>query len=247
MVSVILTQCIPNHKLVFLQKGKNINPNIGQVTTSWTNYQLHAGDVLNIRVLGTDQNAVAPFNIDQAQSLNSGQTNSVQMYINGYSIDSQGKINFPVVGQILVAGKTIDELTLLLTSSLEKYLQSPIVRIKLVSFKVAVLGEVKAPGYYFIYNDRATIFEALAMAGDLSDVADRARVKIVRNTQQGVEVKYLNLLQADLLNKEVFYIRPNDVIYIQPLPEKNFRINLPALSFITSGLSLVLLTITLLR
>jgi polysaccharide export outer membrane protein len=241
------SQCIPNRKLVYLQKGEELNPQIGQVSSSWKQYKLQPGDVLNIRVLGTDQNAVAPFNIDNSQGVNQAQVNNMQLYINGYSIDPNGNINFPVIGNLLVANKTVEEVTLELKANLEKYLQKPTVRVKLVSYKIAILGEVKAPGYYFFYNDRATIFEAIGMAGDLTDVADRAHVKLVRNTGKGFEVKYLNLLQASVLQQDEFFITPNDVIYVQPLPAKNFRINLPALSFGVSGLSLVLIIITLLR
>lgn len=248
LISVIfLTQCVPNKKLVYLQKGKETNPNIGEVSTIWKDYKLHPGDVLSIRVLGTDQVALAPFNIDQAQGMNNAVPNTVMLYINGYSVDPEGDINFPVVGDVKVAGKTIDEVSQQLTKKLESYLQNPTVKIKLVSYKIAILGEVRTPGYYFFFNDRVTIFEALSMAGDMTDVADRAQVKIVRNTAKGVEVKYVNLLQADLMKQELFFMAPNDMIYVQPLPAKNFRINLPALSFATSGLSLVLIIISLLR
>ncbi len=242
-----LSQCIPNRKLVYLQKGNEVSPPIGEVATTWKDYKLQPGDVLNIRVLGTDQNALAPFNIDQAQGLNNAQINNMQLYINGYSVDHIGQINFPVIGNLTVANKTMEEVTAELTKGLEKYLQNPIVRVKLVSYKVTILGEVKSPGYFFFYNDRVTIFEAIGIAGDLTDVADRARVKLVRNTTKGVEVKYINLLQADLIQQDGFFISPNDVIYVQPLPAKNFRINLPALSFAASGLSLVFIIISLLR
>jgi polysaccharide export outer membrane protein len=244
---VFLTQCVPNNKLVYLQKGKEINPNIGEVATIWKDYKLQPGDVLSIRVLGTDQVALAPFNLDQSQGMNNAVPNTVMLYINGYSVDPEGNINFPELGYVNVAGKTLEEVTQQLSTKLGSYLQKPTVKIKLVSYKIAVLGEVRTPGYYYFFNDRVTIFEAIGMAGDLTDVADRSKVKIVRNTAKGVEVKYINLLQADLLQQETFFMSPNDMIYVQPLPAKNFRINLPALSFATSGLSLVLIIISLLR
>lgn len=235
-----LSSCIPNKDLVLIQnKATKIHPDSLFFKSKKGIYYLQPGDLLSIKVLGPDPIAIAPFNLE-AGAASSVQVNNTQLYISGYSINEDGNINFPYVGLIKVAGKTVPQIEELITKELEKYINNPSVKVKLVSFKVTILGEVRNPGLHFIYNDRATIFEALGFSGDITDLGDRHHVRIIRNTNEGTKVIQLDLTDNTLINSNFYFLMPNDVVYVQPLKAKNFRLNIPAVSLALSGLTAIL-------
>jgi polysaccharide export outer membrane protein len=246
----LFTACVPNRDLVYLQEKTISGP--GQSATQeyqaqYSAYRVQHGDILNIRVLGQDPASIAPFNVDGMASNIQMQMSPSQFFITGYTVDEKGFIDFPLVGLLDVKGKTVAEISSILASKIDKYVNNATVKVKLVSFKVTVLGEVRTPGVYFIYNDRASLFEVLGFAGDLSDMANRHQVKLIRNVGTQVQITDLDLTERNLVESKSYFLLPNDVIYVQPLKAKNFRLNLPTISLIVSSFTTILVLYNILR
>jgi polysaccharide export outer membrane protein len=119
--------------------------------------------------------------------------------------------------------------------------------VKLVSFRISILGEVNKPGYYYIYQDQLNVLEAIAMAGDLTSFGDRKHVKILRQSKSGVEVSYLDLRDPAVIQAPTYYLKPNDVIYIQPLRYKNARNNITNISWLFAGVSTLILVLNFVK
>jgi polysaccharide export outer membrane protein len=113
--------------------------------------------------------------------------------------------------------------------------------VKLTSFKITILGEVKNPGYYYVYNNQATLLEALGLAGDLSTYGSRKNVKLIRQKPEGSQVVLIDLTNADLLKSEFFFLMPGDVIYVEPFGARSKRTNLEVLNVVFAGLTTIVL------
>jgi len=241
----LATSCIPNRKLVYLQeknKGNTAQTEAPQeYQAQLQSYKVQFGDVLNIRVLGQDPLSVQPFNLDQQTSNPMMQQNMTQLYISGYTVDANGNIQFPLLGDVNVKDKTIPEVSAILAEKIDKYASNALVKVKLVSFKVTVLGEVKTPGVHFIYNDKASVLEAIGFAGDLNDLANRQNVKLIRTINDKIYVSSIDLTDRNLITGKNFYLLPNDVLYVEPMKAKNFRLNLPAISIAFTSLTTLLI------
>lgn len=247
---VLLQACVPNRDLIYLQEKTVSGP--GQSATQeyqaqYSAYRVQHGDILNIRVLGQDPASIAPFNVDGLASNIQMQMSPSQFFITGYTVDEKGFIDYPLVGLLEVKGKTVAEISNMVASRIEKYVNNATVKVKLVSFKVTVLGEVKTPGVYFIYNERASLFEVLGFAGDLTDMANRHQVKLIRNVGTQVQITSLDLTDRNLVESKSYFLLPNDVIYAEPLKAKNFRLNLPTISLIVSSVTTILVLYNILR
>jgi polysaccharide export outer membrane protein len=246
---VVFQSCIPNKELVYLQdKQKPAAPKEAPMQEYQARihaYKVQHGDVLNIKVMGQDPVSVQPFNIDGQTSNAQMQMNLTQLYISGYTVDDKGNIQFPLLGDVYVKDKTIPEISTLLAEKIDKYVSNALVKVKLVSFKITVLGEVKSPGVHYIYNDRASILEVIGYAGDLTDLANRHNIKLIRTINNKVQMSNLDLTDRRLVEGNSFFLLPNDVLYVEPMKAKNFRLNLPAISLIISSLTTILVIINL--
>jgi polysaccharide export outer membrane protein len=245
----LLGSCVSNRRLVYLQERDSLAPVVADGMKEYTafmeTYRLQHGDVLNIRVMGQDPVSVQPFNIDNMTNNVQMQVNNTQLYISGYTVDPKGNIVFPLLGDVNVGGKTIAEVSAMLSDKIDKYVSSALVKVKLVSFKVTILGEVRNPGVHYIYNDRATLLEVLGFAGDLTDLGNRKTVKLIRTTENKVRVFTLDLTDRRLIRGNHYFLLPNDVLYVEPVKAKNFRLNLPAISLMISSITTILVIINL--
>jgi polysaccharide export outer membrane protein len=159
------------------------------------------------------------------------------MYIQGYSIDELGQITLPILGDIAVKDLTVTEVQDLIQERTNKFLNNATVIVKLISFKITVLGEVKCPGYKYIYNNQATFSEGLGLAGDLTENGNRERIKLIRQVPTGNEVVMIDLTNPNILKSKYYYLMPNDVIYVEPLKAQSKRSNLALLTLIFAGIS----------
>lgn len=161
-------------------------------------------DQLAILVTNIDSLAVAPFNMP---------ANNQKMY---YVVDNKGNIEFPVLGKLNVAGMTRTELIDMLTEKISKYVKDPIVNIQLKNFQIAVLGEVKKPGYMPVTNERITVLDALAMANDMTIYGNRKNVTVIRDTNGKKEYHTFDLTSSECFSSPFFYLKQNDVVYVEP-------------------------------
>jgi polysaccharide biosynthesis/export protein len=127
--------------------------------------------------------------------------------------------------------------------TLNEYILQSVVIVKLVNFYVTMLGEVQRPGEYKIYQDELNIFEAISMAGDLTDFANRSQIKLIRQTKQGSEVIDIDLTQRQILASDHYFLMPNDILYVEPLKGKQFTFANFPYAIIFSAISTTLLLV----
>ena len=144
-----------------------------------------------------------------------------------------------------MGGLSRDEATELLENKLREYLKDPVVTIRLFNFRISILGEVKLPGTYTIANERVNILEALALAGDLNITGKRSNLLLIREDRGVLTKNYIDLSSDSLFNSPYFYLRPNDVLYIEPNKSK-VRSSTDVLRFTSIGLSLITTLTTIL-
>lgn len=177
-------------------------------------------DMLTIMVTTTDPKAAIPFNLSYNQNTTSGGgAYGAQSYI-PYLVDNDGCIKFPVIGKLRVIGMTKREIENLITEKVKPYLaddQNPIVTVMMANYTVCVTGEVRNPGVFTISNEKVSIIEALTRAGDLTIQGQRQNILLIREGMNGQKEHHrLNLNDADLINSPYYYLKQNDIIYVEP-------------------------------
>jgi polysaccharide biosynthesis/export protein len=206
VIILLFSSCVSSKKIVYFQHTEN-----SQLKETIVNFEpkIQKGDILSLNISAIDAEAAVPFNLYENASV----TNPKPLT---YLVNSDGEINFPVIGSLKVEGFTTKELTQNLTSRLAEYLVKPIVNIRLVNFKVTVMGEVQSPGTYTIPNERITIVEALGLAGDLNIQGKRSTVLLIREHDGKRAFITMDLTNKKLFNSPYYYLAQNDVIYVEP-------------------------------
>ena len=243
--ALLASACISTEQLTYFPNNQFTTQAPTYIAGKPKEYLLQPRDVLSVHIKTLDEETSAYFNIQSGQGFQ--QFNPAGLYINGYSIDANGMISLPEVGELKVAGLTLEQAQQVIKKGVSQFVNNSTILVKLVSFKVTVLGEVRNPGYYFVYNDQATILEALGLAGDLTDLGNRENITLVRQNNSGKEAILLNLKDPDMLASSYYYLQPNDVVYVQPLQAKITRSNLSTLSIagiVFSAVSLVFTYLT---
>ena len=176
-------------------------------------YRVQPNDNLYIKVLRIDELTTSVFNLSEGQSyVNS----DAAIELSSYTINVDGTIDFPYIGEVNVVGKTIPEIKELMQQQIDPYMEQSSVVVKLVNKKITVIGEVSRPGQYNISRECITLFDALGYAGDLTDYGNRKDVRVVRNSPDGKKIYSVDLTDRKLLSSEYFYLLPNDVVYVEP-------------------------------
>jgi polysaccharide export outer membrane protein len=239
-IAFTLTSCYHNKHLVYLQDKSLRKGSEVVVDNKLSDYRLQPSDIISVQVRGAGEDLASNvFNVAPLQG--TPYATPGNLFLEGYSISSGGAITMPVLGELHVKGLTIEEARAFITSRAEKYLRSPVVLIKLTNFKVTVLGEVKNPGYYYVYNERVTILEALGLAGDLTTFGDREQLKLIRQQDGKSRTVMINLTDPNLLSSNYFYLMPGDVLYVQPLAARAKRTNLEVMNVVFGGLTTIVL------
>jgi len=209
------SSCTTREKLVYFQKG-NLD-SLGKVPSTF-NPTFQTDDFLSIVVTAQEPESVIPFNLITATTqMNgvSGYTNGTPAQ-NGYLIDNEGNIQFPILGTLHVGGLNRQAAVQLLQEKLKDYLKGPGVQIQILNYKITVLGDVKVPGTFQIPNERITLLEALGLSGDLNITAERKNILLIRE-ENGEKKEYrIDLTKKDLFASPVYYLRQNDVLYVEP-------------------------------
>jgi len=192
-------------------------------------YRLQPQDVLSVRIKSIETGTSDYLNLEANGSLGSF-NGQMTTFLTGFSISDSGYIHLPKLGKLKVGGLTVEESRALIQRRVDEELVDATAIVNLVSFKVSVLGEVASPGYFHIYNNRATILEALAMAGGLNEFANRQEVVLIRQRENGSDAVLLDLTSPDLPQSPYYYLKPNDIVNVRALNVKNQRSNLANLN-----------------
>lgn len=241
---VVLSSCTGKKKMIYFQ---------GNISNSETNKNynpiINKDDLLSVTIMGIDAETVKPFNLPVQNIANNlgGYTQGTPPPL-GYLVDPEGYIELPVIGRVKVVGLTRSIVIDTLKHRLKPYITNPTVLIRVLNYKVTVLGEVRNPGTFTIPNERITLPEALGIAGDLLITGKRQNVLVVRDVD-GKKTEYrVDLTSKELFSSPVYYLNQNDVVYVEPNRTKinssvinpaNAGIVISAVSLIVTVLALI--------
>ncbi len=234
IVSLALSSCVTARKVNYMQKPDKQIPTYAD-TLSYEDYILRIGDRLYVYVYSLNEEVQRMYNaggvnssqMRQQMGNGGGMYGSYDLYT--YLVDEEGNIDFPTIGKIPVQGKTTREVKWTLEEELSKLMKEipgysmVSVEVNIVNRSFSVIGAQS--GRYVINKEKMTIFEALAMAGDLSEFNSRKEIKLVREKNGVTTIKTFDVRSEDIVNSEYYYIEPNDIIYIRQIPGYSFGIN----------------------
>ncbi|MDG4949862.1 polysaccharide biosynthesis/export family protein [Weeksellaceae bacterium KMM 9724] len=201
---------------------QNIDQVINETAEIYEDPKIQTGDALSIVVSTFNPKLAEPFNLGGGvNNTRSISEDSPAAYV----VSSDGNIEMPMLGSIQAAGKTRQELAILLEEKIKTYVNDPIVNVRYINFRVSMLGEFNRPGVVESKSEKLSIMEAIAKSGDMSLYAIRDSVMIIRTTDGIREHKFVNLLDANLINSEYYYLRQNDILYAMPTKSKAIEFN----------------------
>lgn len=217
-IFLLVVGCGSSRNVAYLQNSEAV---INSMSQHLYDAKIMPKDVLNITVSASDDVAAAPFNLSIPTIYSPGQHfNNSQQTLQSYIVDNDGNIVFPLVGSIHLSGLTKNEAEQLIHDKIKPYMneaENPIVTVRMINYKISVIGEVNRPGMFTVANEKISIFEALAQAGDLTIYGVRDRVKLIREDSTGMkDIHILNLNDANIINSPYYYLQQNDVIYVEP-------------------------------
>lgn len=219
---LIAVSCKPKQNMVYMSNN-NFEEEVSQAR--YQGLHIQEGDILEIVVSAFDDIAVKPFN--KTTMSQTGSAGSSGSGTNDYSVSTDGTINFPVLGNIYCKGMTKQQLKVDMEQRLQRYLTDPMVTINLKNFNISILGEVKGPGQKTSPTERLNIFQALALAGDMTDDANRTNVKLIRYSEETGkdQVVSLDISEASIVNSPYYYLQQNDILYVEPDRNKQISSN----------------------
>ena len=246
LLSVGFASCVPQKKMLYLKEAQMAAANVSKeyVNDRSVTYRLQPGDNLYIRAINTiDERSAAAINGETM--MRTSVSNDGSIYLQSYTVAEDGCIELPLVGRVEVRNLTVEEAKEKLQTELNKYVNQTMLIVKLSNFNLTVLGEVTRPGMYKVYQSQINLFEAISMAGNMTSFAKNDEVRIIRQTDNGSEIINVNMGQADILASPYYYLKPNDIIYVEPLAIKQWGFTTfpysTVLSIVTLGLTMLTL------
>ncbi|MCJ8166323.1 polysaccharide biosynthesis/export family protein [Pontibacter sp. E15-1] len=234
----VFPACVPQKRVILLQENPQVE-NQGDADALLRTfdlkpvaYTLKPGDVLSLRVQST-----TPTEFD---FLATGTTifGAQDPVLSGYTLDSDGNILLPAVGKVNLNGLTMPEARIKVTDALNPFLSDPTVNLRLLTFRYTIIGEVTQQGQFTTYQDNINVMEAIASAGGFSPYSNRSNIKLVRYENGVAKLYKFSLLDDNTLGKNNFYLQPNDMLVVDPLPAKFVQEN------VVGNVSLVLSVVT---
>jgi len=243
---VSFCSCKAYKQVTYFQDLKN-DGTVEQEIKNYDALKIQKDDLLSITISSIEPRAAAVYNIGSG-SASSGSTTGTGSTSaqDGYLVDQNGEIQIPTYGNIKVAGLTTTEAKNLIAEKLTPFLGKPIVNLKLINFRISVLGDVSGPGVYPVQGERISFVEAISKAGDLSITGLRKNILLIRETDGVRKFVRLDLSDKDIFNSPYYYLKPNDIIYVQPSTAKYAAVDNTTrnISFALSGLSILLVLFT---
>jgi len=211
-------------------------------------YLIKADDNLFVDVQSMNQEVSQLFSTSKSGGYNGGTQSEFgqvsSQYLNGYQVNQKGMILLPVIGEVHVAGMTEEIARDSVQSRVGEYFKDANVKVKILTYKVTVLGEVRNPGVYYNYNKSMTILDALGLASGTTEFASIKKVLVLRSTAAGSKSYRVDMTKKNMMNSEAYFLLPNDVIYIEPDIYKNNTINNSKFSLALAALSTTVLILS---
>ena len=207
LVTILFSSCATKRNTVYFQSDTNtVN-----VHSQFNEEVITADDILNISVSALDMTSIAPFL--KERSVNN---NMDQNLIDGYKVDANGDINLPLIGNLKVADLTTKQAAIKIQELLSKSIIDPIVNVRLLNYKITILGEVKTPGTFKVYDTKITIIQALGLAGDITIYGKKKNIKVIREINGNSVSTEVDLTNSNFISSDFYYLRKNDVVYVEP-------------------------------
>jgi len=243
---IFCASCTTQKELVYLR-------NLDTLTTEsffpykYPDYRIQKRDILYIHFITMNEELSAILNVGSGRYATQLYQNETSLYINGYTVNDSGNVTIPILGQVNVLGLTLDEATRNIQGKANTFLKDATAIVKLISFKVTVIGEVNRPGTYTNFNNQLTVLEAIGMASDITDYGNRKKVLVVRPNPEGTTTYRVNLQDKNLLLSEGFFLLPNDIVIVEPIKSKSFKLNIPTMTLVLTSLSTLILILSFIQ
>ena len=214
IITWLLTSCATKKEILYFQDADDYN----NATVSYNSPTIQPNDILRITVGSLVEETAIPYNPPRTVSSSTSGGNTGLVKLEGYLVSQDESINFPQLGEISTKGKTVKQLELEITQKLIDggHLLNPTINVRLLNAKVTILGEVGNPGTYDFYEENLTLLQALGYAGDLTINGKRDDILLIRETDGIYTTAHLDITSASIMNTPYFYIKPNDVIMVNP-------------------------------
>lgn len=244
LIAVLFTMafasCVPQKKMLYLKQAQMAAENISKeyVNDRTVDYKLQPGDNLYVRFINiVDEKSTASL-AGETMGRSNYMSSDASIYLHSYTLDEDGCIELPLTGRIELKNLTVDQAKEKMQVELDKYMNETTIIVKLSNFNLTVLGEVVRPGMYKVYQSQINLFEAVAMAGNMTNFAKNNEVKIIRQTDNGSQIVTIDMGAADILSSPYYYLKPNDIIYVEPLKIKQWGFTTFPYSTVLSVVSL---------
>lgn len=209
--------CISTQNVPYFKDISDTSKPVSVVMSAYNDPIIQIDDILSVNIQTIDPQASAP--ISQSNIANLSATSSTLPPMpssTGYLVDKEGTISIPLLGTIKVAGLTTAKARKVILTKAEEFYKSPTVQVRYENFKVTILGEVQRPSSYAIPNERITVLDALGLAGDLTIYGRRENIMLIRDSLGSKQFIRLNLNSTELVKSPYFYLKQNDVLYVEP-------------------------------
>jgi len=231
LVLFLINSCTPTSKLKYVQnKGDKINKN--QYYNDRSEKTIQPFDYLYIKIYSLDEQTNFVFRDDRY--------GTYETELISYAVDDAGSINFPFIGNINVKGLTINEAKEKIEESLGRYLNNVSVRVRFVSNKITILGEVYRPGHYSFYDEKINIFQAFGLASGITTYGNKTDITLIREKDNNITYHYIDLTDKDIVESDFYYLLPNDILIVNPINAKYRELRTYSLSLVSAVLSTIL-------
>lgn len=217
---ILLGSCVPQRKVVYVQTPNEKTENEYLVKNK-KSLRIEPFDMLFITINSLDQAGYNFFNQENGGGASTSVTDA-SLAVVSYTVSDSGTITLPILGKIKLQGLTLDEAAMSIRNFTKNVLNNPIVSVRFVNNYVTILGEVARPGTYPYYREQLNIFYALGLGGDITEYGNRKKVTLIREKNKIINKYILDLTTDEIFKSDFYYLRPNDVVYVEPLKIRRF-------------------------
>ncbi|HBG87288.1 MAG TPA: hypothetical protein DEG09_03650 [Marinilabiliaceae bacterium] len=247
LLLLVTVSCVPLKESIYLQgdMAKRLEDIEGQYKIEKGDYLVKPGDLLYIRVTSLDDRSSAFLNNESGYS--SMASNPMSASLLGYRVGLDGAIDYPFLGKIYVAGLALHEIAQKIELAASKYIDQSGAIVKLLNDHVTIMGEVRSPGRFLMNSEEISILEAVSLAGDMTDFANRKTVRLIRKDGDTPQMLIIDTTDEKIMFSPYYYLKPGDIVYVEPRRLKQWNLSSIPVSLGASVISLALVIYTLVK
>ena len=244
----VISSCVTQKQIKYLQKAQKYDTTSNYDIKQAADYKIQPNDNLYIHVYSMDKETNQLFTRMAGSSNSSSNYYSDQgIYFEGYTVSNDGNVDFPIIGKVYVKELTIEQARALFQQLVDEYLKETVVVVKIAQFNITILGEVRNPQTFKVFQDKINLFEAFSKVGDITDFGNRKRVALIRQVKNQSKVQYLDLTSDKILTSDFYYLAPNDILYVAPLKVKQYGFSSFPYALIFSSITTIISLLTFIK